>query len=94
MQHAASSSGTGFIRVRSARDGCLRPGTVEVVAHRRLIGEERANRGGDLLDVILQGEVSRVDETNVGVGDVALEGFGPGRQERRVQRDVAGVVEE
>ena len=32
----------------------------------------------------LEGEVTGVDETNVGVGDVALEGFGPGRQEERI----------
>ena len=38
----------------------------------------------DLLDVGLQGEVTGVDETNVGAGDVALEGFGSGRQEERI----------
>jgi hypothetical protein len=38
----------------------------------------------DLLDVGLQGEVTGVDETNAGAGDVALEGFGSGRQEERI----------
>jgi hypothetical protein len=41
------------------------------------IGEELADRGGDLLDVGLQGKVTGVDETNVGVGDVALERLDP-----------------
>jgi len=48
------------------------------------MGEELGDRGCDLLGVSLQGEVTGVDETNVGVGDVALEGFGPGRQEERI----------
>ena len=45
-----------------------------------LLGEELGDRGCDLLGVGLQGEVTGVDETNVGVGDVALEGFSPGRR--------------
>ena len=49
-----------------------------------LLGEELGDRACDLLGVSLQGEVTGVDETNVGVGDVALEGFGPGRQEERI----------
>jgi hypothetical protein len=40
-----------------------------------LPGEELADRGGDLLDMGLQGEVTGVDKTNVSVGDVALEGL-------------------
>jgi hypothetical protein len=36
-----------------------------------LPGEELADRGGDLLDMGLQGEVTGVDKTNVSVGDVA-----------------------
>lgn len=44
-----------------------------------LLGEELADRGCALLNVGLQGEVTGVGETNVGVGDVALEGLGPGQ---------------
>jgi hypothetical protein len=43
------------------------------------LGEELADRGCALLNVGLQGEVTGVGETNVGVGDVALEGLGPGQ---------------
>src|SRR5215469_5878063 len=49
-----------------------------------LLSEKLADRGGDLLGVGLQGEVTGIDEADVGVGDVALEGLGPGRQEKRV----------
>jgi hypothetical protein len=45
------------------------------------LGEELADRAGDLLDVGFQGEVTAVDEPDVGVGEVALEGLGPGGQE-------------
>ncbi len=48
------------------------------------MGEELADRGGDLLDVGLQGEVTGVEKAKVGVGDVALEGFRSGWQEERV----------
>jgi hypothetical protein len=51
---------------------------------KRLAGKEFADGGGDLLDVGFQGEAAGVDEADVGVGEVALEGFGPGGQEERV----------
>jgi hypothetical protein len=46
--------------------------------------EELADRAGDLLDVGFQGEVTAVDKPDVGVGEVALEGLGPGGQEERI----------
>src|SRR5215469_4793068 len=51
---------------------------------RSRLGEESADRMCDLLYVGLQGEVTGVDETNVGVGDVTREGFSPSGQEERV----------
>src|ERR1700757_4659661 len=51
---------------------------------RRLAGEEPGDRAGDFPGVGLQGEVARVEEADLGVGEVALEGFGPGGQEERV----------
>ena len=51
-----------------------------IQADRGVLGEELSDRNGDLLGVGLQGEVAGVDETDVGVGDVALEGLGAGRR--------------
>jgi hypothetical protein len=48
------------------------------------VGEELADRGRDRYDVGLEGEVTCVQETNVGVRQVTLEGLGPRWQEERV----------